>query len=251
MNRRKVLEIAIPTVVWIIALVVMVWALTNHFGHDLEDKCGNWPDAFDLANFMRHDMGSETGATLDSIRLLIDDTSVSGDVRVAIYTSQGTGVERYPYEVVWGDNTGKAVESGNDHWMDWTTSAEDLTASATYWLGWVLENTGNAIAYANLQPARSHRWRSLDFTDDWPSSYPTTGWSYNDNRYIMQAWYSYTEEEAGEGAPIRRRIGCMQVSNFDNEGEPYVFKPYEGPNPWTDDWFRPSGIAWRESVYGR
>ncbi len=160
---------------------------------------GTYAEGANVRDFMRFQMVSTTG-NLVNIRIKVDDSFLNGDgIKVAIYSHQGSGAG-YPYELVWGDNTGKTVTNG---WMTWNTTSTELTADDYYWLAFVLE-TSEAIRYKLYQGADQHRWKTLAYGNDWPSSLETFGWGSNSTKYVMHAVVEITSEE--EANPRRNRI---------------------------------------------
>jgi len=156
-----------------------------------DDGDGSYADGAGVRNFMRFQMVSTNG-NLVNIRIKVDDGFIAGDgIKVAIYSHQGTG-SGYPYELVWGDNTGKTVTNG---WMIWNTTSTELTADDYYWLAFVLE-TSEGVRYKLNQGTNEHKWQFRNYDYDWPSSYGTSGWGQNSTKYIMHAVIEITEEEA-------------------------------------------------------
>jgi len=79
--------------------------------------------------------------------------------------------------------------------------------------------------------------------------------------------YFTVVEEEGESDIIRRRLQWQRVLNGEDANQigewwPWIYDSKKGvvyvgdeneicPNPWTDDWFLPCGVAWRDSMLGR
>jgi len=144
---------------------------------------GDYPENYTYAHFFRFTTGSNAD-TITDIRFETPE-GTGGTIKLAIYTAQ-TIVHPYPYEKVWGDNTGVSAVTG------WTSVATDrvvIEAETEYWLAYKASFTSD-IHYKDTGLSYQHRWRSL--SGDWPASYSDAGWtSYNTNAYNIKGIYVY------------------------------------------------------------
>jgi len=122
---------------------------------------------------------SPGNGTLTKIRLLVNDTTPAGHVKVAIYDhNPATGL---PGTLLWGGASTSVVNG----WMEWTTPAVSVKANTIYWLVYWLD-TGNGIRYQS--EAGNHVWWFLTY-GNWPSALTASVGGSNSNQYVMQAVY--------------------------------------------------------------
>lgn len=189
-------------------------AVPDSFGlYSGNGKSNAGPDYVDA---VRCSTGSN-GGTLTHIRLLFDDASPNGSVKMAIYSDSSN----YPKTLLWGDNTGQTII--ND-WVSVSTNGINLSANTVYWLCFN-NSVGNDVRKQTGGVANSHRWRAYDFNNDWPDSWNNTWGGGNTSRYVIKGIYGVAQDnrvtqsyiEVFYSAAAAKRQGGI-VQDEDNRG---------------------------------
>ena len=149
---------------------------TTTFGLDSGDD--TWGEAANVISGMKFTCLDD--GTLSEMGLLIDDSSPSGNVKVAIYDHDTEN--DLPQNLLWGGNSTPVT----DGWMEWTTSPVQLTKDTDYWLVlWI--DVQNGIRYQS--DAGRHIWWYESYSD-WPAVLDDNPHDTNTKQYVMQATYT-------------------------------------------------------------
>jgi hypothetical protein len=207
---------------WVFSSTTSMGTLPDSFGL-MEDSATegltqNYVDA------CRFQVGS-VGGNLTNIRLKVDDTTPSGNVKLAIYTDTTVSGNNYARRKLWADETGQAVVNG---WNSVPTGSVSLTANTYYWLCAKMSVT-NTVQWKGGSTGQ-HRWDDQPYVDAWKDTISISAWNGTNirlHRYIgVYTTTTLPQDRVTQsfvvvyshavGAVVKRKSGLVQ--DEDNKG---------------------------------
>ena len=154
-----------------------------------------------VINAMRFQNNAGDG-TLTQLQLLVDDSSVSGTVRIGVYADDNDA----PGALIL-DAGEVSLANG---WVTVSNLNLPVKDGAYYWLAFNLQ-TQTGIRYQTGQPANSHNWVSGSF-GPMPARFPS-GFADNNKEYVMRAVVSASTEVNPPAAPVEKNFGLDEGNN--------------------------------------
>ena len=205
---------------WTFSSTSDMGTLPDSFGLNADSATENLTQNY--VDACRFQMGSING-TLTNIRLKVDDATVSGNIKLAIYTDTTVSSNNYARTKLWADDVGQAVVNG---WNSVSTSAITLNANTYYWLCAKMSVT-NTVQWKGGATGQ-HRWDGETYTTTWRDTIAVSSWDGTNtkvHRYmgiynippkdlVTQSFIVVYSREAG--AVVKRKSGLVQ--DEDNKG---------------------------------
>ncbi|MCJ7577266.1 MAG: hypothetical protein MUO91_02315 [candidate division Zixibacteria bacterium] len=207
---------------WTFSSTTSMGTLPDSFGLNADSAIENL--TLNYIDACRFQMGS-VGGTLTDLRLKVDDATISGNIKLAIYTDTTVFGSSYARTKLWADNTGQAIVNG---WNSVSTSSVNLSANTYYWLCSKMSAT-NTVQWKGGVTGE-HRWDAEAYATTWWDTIAVNSWdgtNVRKHRYLgVYTTTTLPQDRVTQsfivvyshavGAVVKRKSGLVQ--DEDNKG---------------------------------